>query len=1295
MTSQERYSTMYLPLPDEQIASFWQQPDDLLRRLAAKFHFKELNSLSPDAPSAASVPAAASAYAADPVAATSEAQASDQSHKSAAANIFTSTESDHDSSSLDRGLNPTWGVNQDDGTCQAKSSRLTDKTGITGCSGQDICIPYNCKAVFYDESLLPLSVFLTVQPEPVLQKTINSDTSSDKTAVQHEPDQYGAVILPPELQQILKRYLTQETYTRLLARSLVSGNTAPDLETLADLINPAPKQSEDTVKAAVSSSTIKETASNSRPALSWSAFISYYAGLSPDQEVAWIQDNWEIINNHQDSSRHSAPVGHRCYHALSVNQTAPAGSKSQATPGTAHKAAVCQDTIPATAVCDHDYISLIEDTADSAWEQAPELQQMLKTNWLQEQVPGVVAGTDAAERAAADAADVQISGKQAAAMLVHQIHSTQSELEQMFAHYRKEHCAAELKLSDYAIKELLLLQHLPAARKQLYLKSLHQRHDSFVSDCSFDDLGTTFRGFALQLTLQDDMTGHDYELIICPQLLNHRLLSLPEAQPLLHRREVMSCHHAVACLMRRCDWNQVHISPADGAAESSVAADTADNASSALKAESKRKHHAGNRRNKSHFLLNPFTRLKPLSRFFSSRWYQPHPHLLPEQEKPSSRQVKPEPDSDKKLSSLDEQSSPDLQEAVPVGCAALRAFTLQLEVITALYDEPAAVIDDSAGQILDGDWIRFHLLHQIPFTPAALFHLSCVPNARLEQRLALESNLKALEQLQMQEMSYTEAERAEAEEQRREERYWLFTSGLNRFNLPDVELLSCPRLMLAEYQNIMQRLVSYLCFHARSSTELQALPLARLPSGRMFTATLLSWPRALLSVPDNDTGTLQQRHDFQHLGKSMALFTYIKENDYEAGMINEIFAVPDLIEPGTIFMHNGQAEQISICAARKTLERAISFNSQYETCTRLLVELKHEVDPGHNLDTYLSPEQKAAEQERTNHPYLDDLFDHYDLQIKQMAAAQERRLLSRNHIEPALARIYGMSEATSFSAHAPQVRPTLYDFTCQELLIPIPLPAATAATAATSTAAAATAAATVPAAEQIQPFTAGPRLVPSPELKKVLKELLPKHQDNRIDNPQEPDDTIVIPPDLSSCYEQLLQQEEGKTAETVSEDKAQGQACHLSLWQSKTHQALRQLHHLAWSNKSCPYAGGRDDVEVYHKQPTSEYLWGSYYAPTSKPDSLVVFIETRPVFCTDLFKGKALRCHPDEINDWRLILPDLAQDITPDNVYLLDHYVRNYFIPSGLSNALPERQLDIDRNRYLESFVPDYPHTLQ
>lgn len=210
---------------------------------------------------------------------------------------------------------------------------------------------------------------------------------------------------------------------------------------------------------------------------------------------------------------------------------------------------------------------------------------------------------------------------------------------------------------------------------------------------------------------------------------------------------------------------------------------------------------------------------------------------------------------------------------------ALASYHLQLIMISAMFPDVLAVLDDSAEKILSGHWVRLAASSNVPPAPRYLYTVQAVSDEGTE--------------------------------------VWLHTHGLNRCGLTELEILDSSQEHCQNHYSVIETMANRLLELDRELEMREPLYIARLKEDAILVATLLPWQEAVSLYDSSLLGSASDRVE-GHDTDTSCIFVYPTEEDYEKGRIAPVSIFDDLLGENLMYMvTSGETDRMKALAIER------------------------------------------------------------------------------------------------------------------------------------------------------------------------------------------------------------------------------------------------------------------------------------------------------------------------------------------------------------------------------------------
>ena len=208
-------------------------------------------------------------------------------------------------------------------------------------------------------------------------------------------------------------------------------------------------------------------------------------------------------------------------------------------------------------------------------------------------------------------------------------------------------------------------------------------------------------------------------------------------------------------------------------------------------------------------------------------------------------------------------------------------YQLQLKMIAAMVSDFAAVMDESAEQLLSSRWVRMTVDSSVVPSAEALYSVQAVS-----------------------------AENGEV---------WLHTHGLCRCGLTELEILDSDTENYQNHYNIINNLASRL-IDKKDDIDLskeEGIYIGKLNDGRQVVAVIVPWTEALGEYPDNILGGPSDREQ-GHNTKTSAIFLYKNQKAEDYHILSKVSIYNELWgENAMFFISNEETERMKTVARER------------------------------------------------------------------------------------------------------------------------------------------------------------------------------------------------------------------------------------------------------------------------------------------------------------------------------------------------------------------------------------------
>lgn len=241
---------------------------------------------------------------------------------------------------------------------------------------------------------------------------------------------------------------------------------------------------------------------------------------------------------------------------------------------------------------------------------------------------------------------------------------------------------------------------------------------------------------------------------------------------------------------------------------------------------------------------------------------------------------------------------------------ALASYHLQLKLFRALLSAGfLAVIDFSAEKVLSGSWAALAADSHVPPAPRYLYTVQAVLGE--------------------------------------DGQVWLHSHGLNRCNVPELEVLGSTRENYEQHYYVIETMANRLLERGEPLAPGEPLFLARLSEEAVLVTTLLPWEEAVHLYDEDILGGGDDRQD-GHNEDTSCIFTYPSEEDLEKRQICPLTVYDKLLSENPVYMiSTAETERMKALAQER-----IAYVKRMAGCegVKILVKLGLLVDEEYNSD---------------------------------------------------------------------------------------------------------------------------------------------------------------------------------------------------------------------------------------------------------------------------------------------------------------------------------------------------------
>ncbi len=286
------------------------------------------------------------------------------------------------------------------------------------------------------------------------------------------------------------------------------------------------------------------------------------------------------------------------------------------------------------------------------------------------------------------------------------------------------------------------------------------------------------------------------------------------------------------------------------------------------------------------------------------------------------------------------------------GQDAMSSFHLQIKLLCAMIERPAALVDISSLRVFSGRWARMTAASSVPPAPEYLFVIHAV------------------------------------NDDGKKDEVWLHTHGLNRCGSIELEILRSDHKNCNNHGTVINTMASRIITKEKLPAEYEPVWCAELEGGIPLVITWLSWQRALTMYNKSLLGGIDDRGD-DHGGASGVIYVYASEDDAEDHLLSNIDIYNDILAANPLLMLTSEeTERMSRLAAER-IEYFKKLFAQYSETERFaaLIKVGLEVD-----DEYKNGSMRVHcwfEVTEMNDNYFNGVLTHETFYIKDLHKGSE------------------------------------------------------------------------------------------------------------------------------------------------------------------------------------------------------------------------------------------------------------------------------------------------------------------
>lgn len=234
---------------------------------------------------------------------------------------------------------------------------------------------------------------------------------------------------------------------------------------------------------------------------------------------------------------------------------------------------------------------------------------------------------------------------------------------------------------------------------------------------------------------------------------------------------------------------------------------------------------------------------------------------------------------------------------------ALSSYHAQLKIITAMMPSVMAVLDHGSEKILSGKWVSLAAWSKVAPAPRYIYTVQAVSD--------------------------------------KDGSVWLHSHGLNRCNLPELEILDSNKDTYAEHYNIIETAANRMLDNGEGLEEKEPMFLAQVTDEIPLLITIVDWREAIAKYPKKLLGGKRDRKE-GHNSHTCAIFCYPTPEALEAKEYVPVMVFDEYLSENPMYMlTNKETERMKALALERLpyMKNKIGMED-----TVILVKIGLEVD---------------------------------------------------------------------------------------------------------------------------------------------------------------------------------------------------------------------------------------------------------------------------------------------------------------------------------------------------------------
>ena len=207
------------------------------------------------------------------------------------------------------------------------------------------------------------------------------------------------------------------------------------------------------------------------------------------------------------------------------------------------------------------------------------------------------------------------------------------------------------------------------------------------------------------------------------------------------------------------------------------------------------------------------------------------------------------------------------------GQDAMSSFHMQIKLLCAMIERPAAIVDISSLRSFSGRWARLTAASSVPPAPEYLFIIHAVND-----------------------------------DEGKKDEVWLHTHGLERCGSIELEILRSDQQNCQNHGTIINTMASRIITKEKLPAEYEPVWCAELEGGIPLVITWITWQRAITMYPKDLLGGMSDRDD-DHGGATGVIYVYASDKDAEDHLLSNIDIYNHILAANPLLMISSEETQ--------------------------------------------------------------------------------------------------------------------------------------------------------------------------------------------------------------------------------------------------------------------------------------------------------------------------------------------------------------------------------------------------